>query len=86
MREGLRTLGTYGTPISNILEFYDFEHVLLLRRVMTGAGGERLADHARAATIAEDPGRGRADLSSGPRAREAARAGGGRGEPPALEN
>jgi predicted NBD/HSP70 family sugar kinase len=50
------TIGTYlGYALLDYREFYDFEHLLLLGRVMTGAGGDVVVDRARAVLRAEDP-------------------------------
>jgi predicted NBD/HSP70 family sugar kinase len=51
-----RTVGTYlGYALLEYREFYEFEHLLLLGRVMTGQGGELLAARAREVLVAEDP-------------------------------
>ncbi len=50
------TIGTYlGYALLEYLDSYDFGHLLLLGRVTTGAGGDVIADRARAAMGAEDP-------------------------------
>ncbi len=50
------TIGTYlGYALLDYREWYDVEHVLLLGRVMTGAGGDVIIERARAVLAAEDP-------------------------------
>jgi len=50
------TVGTYlGYALLEYRGFYEFEHLLLLGRVMTGPGGELLAARAREVLAAEDP-------------------------------
>jgi predicted NBD/HSP70 family sugar kinase len=50
------TIGTYlGYAFLDYRELYDVEHLLLLGRVMTGAGGDVIIDGARAVLRAEDP-------------------------------
>ncbi len=50
------TIGTYlGYALLDYRDFYDFEHLLLLGRVMTGAGGDVITNRARVAMQAEDP-------------------------------
>jgi predicted NBD/HSP70 family sugar kinase len=50
------TLGTYlGYALLAYREWYDFEHVLLLGRVMTGRGGEVIRDCAREVLRVEEP-------------------------------
>lgn len=50
------TIGTYlGYALLDYREWYDVEHVLLLGRVMTGAGGDVIIEQARAVLAAEDP-------------------------------
>ena len=50
------TVGTYlGYALLEYREFYEFGHVLLLGRVMSGAGGDLLASRAREAIATEDP-------------------------------
>ena len=76
------TIGTYlGYALLEYRELYEFDHLLLLGRVMTGAGGDTITGRAR-----RGPGRGSgrrriADLPCRPGAREAARPGGGGREP-----
>lgn len=48
--------GCLGHSLLTYREAYDFEHLLLLGRVMTGAGGDRIIDEARAVLRAVDPG------------------------------
>lgn len=51
-----RTIGTYlGYGILDYADFYEIDHVLLLGRVMTGAGGDLVIDGAREVLAAEDP-------------------------------
>ncbi|MFH1475629.1 MAG: ROK family protein, partial [Chloroflexota bacterium] len=50
------TIGTYlGYALLDYRALYDVEHLLLLGRVMTGAGGDMVIDRARAVLRAEDP-------------------------------
>jgi predicted NBD/HSP70 family sugar kinase len=50
------TIGCYlGYALLDYRDWYDVEHVLLLGRVMTGAGGDVIIERARAALAAEDP-------------------------------
>ena len=50
------TIGTYlGYALLDYRELYDVEHLLLLGRVMTGAGGDVIIERARAVLAAEDP-------------------------------
>ena len=50
------TIGTYlGYALLEYRDFYEFDHLLLLGRVMTGAGGDVITNRARAAIEAEDP-------------------------------
>jgi predicted NBD/HSP70 family sugar kinase len=50
------TIGTYlGYALLDYRELYDVEHLLLLGRVMTGAGGDVIIEHARTVLRAEDP-------------------------------
>ncbi len=50
------TIGVYlGYALLDYREFYDFDHLLLLGRVMTGPGGDVIIDRARAVIRAEDP-------------------------------
>ena len=50
------TIGAYlGATIPWYLEHYEFEHVLILGRVTSGAGGEILAARARAVLAGEFP-------------------------------
>ena len=50
------TIGTYlGYALLEYRDFYEFDHLLLLGRVMTGAGGDVITDRARAVIEAEDP-------------------------------
>lgn len=50
------TLGTYlGYGLANYAGFYAFEHVLVLGRVMTGAGGDLMLEQARKVLQAEFP-------------------------------
>ncbi len=42
------TIGVYlGYTLAHYAEFYDFNYLLVLGRVMTGAGGDLIIDHAR---------------------------------------
>jgi predicted NBD/HSP70 family sugar kinase len=51
------TIGTYlAYALLEYRDFYDFDHLLLLGRVMTGAGGDIITRRAREAMQAEDPG------------------------------
>jgi predicted NBD/HSP70 family sugar kinase len=51
-----RTVGTYlGYALLTYREHYDLDHLLLLGRVMTGAGGDAIIETARAVLEAEDP-------------------------------
>ena len=51
-----RTVGTYlGYALLTYREHYDLDHLLLLGRVMTGAGGDAIIATARAVLAAEDP-------------------------------
>jgi len=51
------TIGTYlGYALIDYRELYDFDHLLLLGRVLTGAGGDRIADRAREVLRVEDGG------------------------------
>jgi len=51
-----RTVGTYfGHGLLTYREHYDLDHLLLLGRVMTGAGGDVVIETARAVLAAEDP-------------------------------
>jgi predicted NBD/HSP70 family sugar kinase len=48
------TIGThFGYALLDYADFYDFEHVLLLGRVVTGAGGDIIQAHARKVLAAE---------------------------------
>ena len=50
------TIGTYlGYALLEYRDFYEFDHLLLLGRVMTGPGGDVITDRARAVIEAEDP-------------------------------
>ena len=50
------TIGTYlGYALLEYRALYEFDHVLLLGRVMTGAGGDTITERARQAVQAEDP-------------------------------
>ncbi len=50
------TIGTYlGYALLDYREMYDVEHLLLLGRVMTGAGGDVIIERARDVLRAEDP-------------------------------
>ncbi len=50
------TIGVYlGYALLEYRDLYDFDHLLLLGRVMTGAGGDVITDRARAVLLAEDP-------------------------------
>ena len=52
-----QTLGTYlGYSVAHYAEFYDFDHVLLLGRVMSGAGGDIIVRGAEAVLQGEFPG------------------------------
>ena len=51
-----RTVGSYlGHTLLAYREDYDLEHLLLLGRVMTGAGGDLVIETARGVLAAEDP-------------------------------
>ncbi len=51
-----RTVGSYlGYGLLTYREEYDLDHLLLLGRVMTGAGGDAIIETARAVLAAEDP-------------------------------
>jgi len=51
-----RTVGSYlGYGLMTYREEYDLDHLLLLGRVMTGAGGDAIIETARAVLAAEDP-------------------------------
>jgi predicted NBD/HSP70 family sugar kinase len=51
-----RTVGRcLGYSLLTYREEYDFDHLLLLGRVMTGSGGDLIIDEARAVLAAEDP-------------------------------
>jgi predicted NBD/HSP70 family sugar kinase len=51
-----RTVGTYfGHALLTYREHYDLDHLLLLGRVMTGAGGDVIIETAKAVLAAEDP-------------------------------
>ncbi len=51
-----RTVGTYlGYALLTYRDHYDMDHLLLLGRVMTGAGGDVIIETARAVLGAEDP-------------------------------
>jgi predicted NBD/HSP70 family sugar kinase len=51
------TIGTYlGYGVAHYADFYDFEHVLLLGRVMSGSGGDLILRGAEAVLQAEFPG------------------------------
>jgi len=55
-RKVFETIGTYlGYTIPWYCEFYDFEHVLILGRVTSGAGGEALVARAREVLTSEYP-------------------------------
>jgi predicted NBD/HSP70 family sugar kinase len=48
------TIGThFGYALLDYADFYDFEHVLLLGRVVTGAGGDIIQTHAKNVLAAE---------------------------------
>ncbi len=50
------TIGTYlGYALLDYRELYEVEHLLLLGRVMSGAGGDVIIERARAVLAAEDP-------------------------------
>jgi predicted NBD/HSP70 family sugar kinase len=50
------TIGVYlGYALLDYRDLYDFEHVLLLGRVLIGVGGDVIAERARAVLRAEDP-------------------------------
>ena len=50
------TVGVYlGYALLEYRELYDYRHVLLLGRVMTGSGGELIRDRAREVLRVEDP-------------------------------
>ena len=51
-----QTIGTYlGYALLEYRQLYDYGHLLLLGRVMTGTGGDVIANRAREALQAEDP-------------------------------
>lgn len=51
-----RTIGVYlGYTVAHFADFYDFRHLLVLGRVMTGPGGEALLDQAREVLRREFP-------------------------------
>lgn len=51
-----RTVGSHlGYALLTYREEYDLDHLLLLGRVMTGAGGDLVIETARAVLVAEDP-------------------------------
>jgi hypothetical protein len=51
-----RTVGSYlGYGLLAYREDYDLDHLLLLGRVMTGAGGDLIIETARTVLAAEDP-------------------------------
>jgi len=51
-----RTVGSYlGYALLAYQEDYDLDHLLLLGRVMTGAGGDIVIETAKAVLAAEDP-------------------------------
>jgi predicted NBD/HSP70 family sugar kinase len=55
------TIGTYlGYALLDYRELYDVEHLLVLGRVMTGAGGDVIIERARDVLRAEDPAAGEA--------------------------
>jgi predicted NBD/HSP70 family sugar kinase len=55
-RRVYQTIGTYlGYALAHYADFYDFEHVLLLGRVMSGPGGEVIVGGAREALDREFP-------------------------------
>jgi predicted NBD/HSP70 family sugar kinase len=50
------TIGIYlGYTIAHYAEFYDLEHMLILGRVTSGAGGDIILDRAHAVLAAEFP-------------------------------
>ena len=50
------TIGTYlGYALLEYRDLYEFDHLLLLGRVMTGAGGDVISRRAREVIEAEDP-------------------------------
>mgnify|MGYP001045597534 CR=1 FL=1 len=50
------TIGSYlGYALLDYRDWYDVEHLLLLGRVMTGAGGDVVIERARAVLAAENP-------------------------------
>ena len=50
------TIGVYlGYGVAHYADFYDFDHVLVLGRVMSGAGGDVILDGAREVLAAEFP-------------------------------
>jgi predicted NBD/HSP70 family sugar kinase len=56
-RKIYQTIGTYlGYALAHYADFYHFEHVLVLGRVMTGAGGDLILEQARAVLRLEFPG------------------------------
>jgi predicted NBD/HSP70 family sugar kinase len=51
-----QTIGTYlGYGLAHYADFYDFENLLVLGRVMTGAGGEVILEHAKEVLRSEFP-------------------------------
>jgi predicted NBD/HSP70 family sugar kinase len=51
-----KTIGVYlGYALAHYAQFYDFAHVLVLGRVLTGPGGDLLLDQARLALKTEFP-------------------------------
>jgi predicted NBD/HSP70 family sugar kinase len=55
-RKIYQTLGCYvGYGLAHYAEFYDFENVLILGRVMTGAGGDLILSGAKEVLRAEFP-------------------------------
>jgi predicted NBD/HSP70 family sugar kinase len=50
------TIGTYlGYALLEYRDLYEFEHVLLLGRVLTGEGGEIIREQARTVLVSENP-------------------------------
>ncbi len=57
-REIYRTIGLcFGYALAHYARFYDLQHVLLLGRVSSGPGGQRLLDHAQSVLCTEFQGR-----------------------------
>ena len=55
-RRVYETIGTYlGYALMEYRDFYEYEHLLLLGRVMTGRGGDLILERAREVLRVEDP-------------------------------